>query len=353
MQTQSQQAFQKLLGVLQQADQSFLAPNKQLDQQGMVDGYRHLAHLLSYGIDFYLENDPLRPHFTSLASKTRKILGDNVDSRYYFTQVRGDQVYKIKGKRRNSCYLSFAIYGGKPDGSMSDHVVNTINHTHIQFDEEGNFEITLTANPQNEQEFQMDADSICMISREYFYDPNDIQEADLSIENLSELSPVTGPISDEELATRFNAVATFIQHTLFIVPFPMQLPVNNFSPAFPFPKTQKSWGLTDNIYCFGKFKLADDECLEITFNSPECVYWGIQSWNYLMQSMDYRYHQVSINNKQAQAEEDGSYKIILSKQQLDKPNSFCSGGYAEGVVFCRWLLAEGMPAQPKIEVKKI
>ncbi len=62
-----------------------------------------------------------------------KIIGDNVDAVYYFTQLRGEQEYVIKGRRFDSCYLSFSIYGGKPNGEILDRVAQNINHTHIEF----------------------------------------------------------------------------------------------------------------------------------------------------------------------------------------------------------------------------
>ena len=109
----SKKALEEFLEVIKNADGTFLDPDKNLDEQGKVDGYQHIFHLLRTSIDFYLFNDPLRPEFMLLATPNHKILGDNVDSVYYFTQVRGDQEYIIKGRRYDSCYLSFTLYGIK------------------------------------------------------------------------------------------------------------------------------------------------------------------------------------------------------------------------------------------------
>lgn len=51
-------------------------------------------------------------------------------------------------KEAVSCFLSFAMYGGEADGSIVDRVTNNINHTRIEFEEDGSFEIKLTANSQ-------------------------------------------------------------------------------------------------------------------------------------------------------------------------------------------------------------
>jgi hypothetical protein len=199
-----------------------------------------------------------------LSDGYHKIIGDHVDAVYYFTQLRGDQEYVIKGRRFDSCYLSFSIYGGEPNGEIVDRVAQNINHTHIEFEEDGSFEIKLTPDPKGKNEFQLDAD-------------------------------------------------------------------------------KRGWGTMDNIYCFGRFRLEQNEYLKIRFTPPDCCYWGLQTWNYLMQSMDYKSYPVSINKGTARSNPDGSFTIYLSHQPMDVDNRISTAGCREAILFCRWLLAEEMP----------
>ena len=111
--TDAGRAWQALLDLLRDADQTFLdGPRGEMDALGVAEGYRHLTHLLSYAFDLYLEADAERPAFTALAGPTRKILGDNVDSRYFFAPLRGDRRYRIRGRRGGEDYLAFCVYGG-------------------------------------------------------------------------------------------------------------------------------------------------------------------------------------------------------------------------------------------------
>src|SRR5262249_54290828 len=106
--TQSGTAFRALLDVLRDADATFLSGARAVgDEIDVAAGYRHLTHLLGYAFELYLEADPLRPRFTPLASPTRKILGDNVDSRYFFAPLNGQQTYRLHGTRGNEVYLAF------------------------------------------------------------------------------------------------------------------------------------------------------------------------------------------------------------------------------------------------------
>jgi len=325
---QSKVALEQFLDIIKNADATFLNPEKNLDEQGKVDGYHHLFHLLHSAIQFYLYNDPLKPSLMLLADEHHKFLGDNVDAVYYFTQLRSDQEYIIKGKRYDSCYLSFSMYGGEADGSIVDRVTNNINHTRIDFEEDGRFEIKLTQNPQGKNEFKMDEDVVNLFTREYFFDRFNSKESELSIENITPVETIN-PLTDEALAKRIRIMTTFFEQSTWMAP---------------------GFGTVDNVYCFGKFQLEDNQYLKIRLTSPECCYWGIQTWNYLMQSMDYKKFPVSLNKGTTKANEDGSYTIYLSHKKMDVDNWISTANYKESIMFCRWLMSEELPEQPTVEV---
>jgi hypothetical protein len=346
---QSKIALEQFLGVIKNADKTFLDPDKNLDEQGKVDGYQHIFHLLRTSIDFYLFNDPLNPEFMLLATPNHKVVGDNVDAVYYFTQVRGDQEYIISGKRYDSCYLSFCLYGGPAEGELAERVTVNINHTNIEFEEDGSFEIKLTPNPKGKNEFKLDADSVNLFTREYFFDRFNSRESDLCIENTKE-TEIPKPLDDATLAHRIKVMSTFFEQTTWVSPLPVEFPLNDFLPPFQFEADQGGWGTVDNIYCFGRYRLEENQYLKIKFNSPDCCYWGMQTWNYLMQSMDYRNYKVCINKGTAKANDDGSYTIYLSHQPMMVDNWISTAAYKEAIIFCRWLLAEELPEQPTVEL---
>ena len=349
MEYKSKKALEEFLEVIKNTDKTFLDPDKTIDQQGHVDGYQHIFHLLRSSIDFFLFNDPLRPRFMLLANDYQKLLGDNVDSIYYFTQLQGDQEYVIKGRRYDSCYLSFTVYAGEPNGEMPERVSLSINHRDIEFNNDGSFEIKLTNNPQGKNEFKLEPDAASLFTREYFFDRFNSRESDLQIENLIH-HPAPAPMSDEELFKRIKKMRTFYEQTTWIAPLPVEFPLNDFLPPFNFEADQGGWGTVDNIYCFGRFRLEDNEYLKINFKSPECVYWGLQTWNFLMQSMDFKHYKVSINKEQAKPNSDGSYTVYMSHQPMDVDNWISTAGYKEAVMFFRWLLADDMPEQPTVEL---
>jgi hypothetical protein len=345
----SKQALEAFLEVVKNADTTFLDPDKGLDHQAQVDGYQHIFHLLKSSVDFFLFNDPLRPKLMRLADEYHKLLGDNVDSVYFFTQLQSDQEYIIRGKRFNSCYLSFAVYGGEPNGELPEIVTQNINHRDIEFNVDGTFEIKLAQSPNGKNEFKLHENSVSLFTREYFFDPNTAIESEIEIIN-PRAPEVKGPLNDEELAQRIQRMTTFFDQTTWIAPLPVDFPENDFLPPFPFEADQGGWGTVDNIYCFGKFNLEENQYLKIRFTSPECCYWGIQTWNFLMQSTDFKNFKVGVNKENATPNEDGSYTVYLSHKEMEVDNWISTAGYKEAIIFCRWLLSESIPDQPTVEL---
>jgi hypothetical protein len=157
---------------------------------------------------------------------------------------------------------------------------------------------------------RIDADAVCVISREYFTDPRAARPSRFRIDALAS-SPPPAPLDDERLARRLRAVATFVRETLRVVPLP-ELPPNVVGPPMPWSPYVPGWGTPDNIYALGAFRLGPDEALVIEGRSPPCTYWGVQLWNRFMQSLDHRYHRVSVNHEQATLLPDGSFRIVVA-----------------------------------------
>jgi hypothetical protein len=330
-----------------------------MDELGVAEGYRHLTHLLGYAFDLYLEGDAERPVFTPLASPTQKMLGDNVDSLYHFAPLRGDRRYRIRGQRGNEVYLAFCVYGGKPDGEWSERVVANLSQRDLRCAPDGTFEIILGAEPGLAAEppagttaIALAPDAVCVIVRQYFMDRSAIRPAAFRIEALDP-APPPPPLDDATLARRLGAVATFIRETIQFAPLPSGLPPNLLGPAMPWNPNVPGWGTPDNVYSLGLFRLEADEALVIEGRSPRCIYFGAQLWNRYMQSLDYRYHRVSLNSAEIAFEPDGSFNLVVAARDPGMPNWLDTAGHREGVVFCRWLQADELPEQPTSRVVRL
>jgi hypothetical protein len=346
---ESGRAFRELLDLLGEADGTFLPGARgDMDEVGVAEGYRHLTHLLGYALDLYLEGDAARPAFTPLASPARKILGDNADSRYFFAPLDGRRTYCIRGRRGNEVYLAFCVYGGKPDGEWSERVVANVSQRDIRFAPDGSFEVGLGPEPPpggGAGWVRLDPDAVCVISREYFADRRTARPGHFTIEAVVPAAPPS-PLDDATLARRLRAVATFIRATIAVTPLAAPETPNVLGPPMPWSPHVPGWGTPDNVYALGFFRLEPDEAIVVAGRSPPCTYWGVQLWNRYMQSLDYRYHRVSINGTEAVLEPDGSFRVVIARRDPGVPNWLDTAGHREGIFFCRWLQAERLPDPP-------
>jgi hypothetical protein len=249
-------------------------------------------------------------------------------------------------------YLAFCIYGGKPDGEWSERVVANVSQRDLAVGSDGTFELVLAPEASPPRGVRLEPDAVCVISRQYFTDRAAAQPATFRIEALDPV-PVPPPLSDELLARRLRAVATFIRESIQLTPLPGSLPPNLLGPPMPWNPAMPGWGTPDNVYSLGLFRLEPDEALVIEGRSPRCTYWGAQVWNRYMQSLDYRYHRVSLNHAQVQLETDGSFRLVVAHRDPGLPNWIETAGHREGLVFCRWLQSDEMPEQPASRVIRL
>ncbi len=345
-----------MLDVLHDADSSFIDPARgKFDPATMAMGYRHLTHLLSYAFDLYVESDPDRPAFVPLAAPTKKILGDNTDSVYQYAGIRGGRAYRVSGQRGDDCYLSLIVHAGPdPSSSMTHRTVSNRNHTELTTDGDGRFEIILSEErPAGYHGDWMATapDAVCVITREYYFDRTVDRPASWRIETVDPVEPPR-PLSQQETADRLLAAAHFVAETVKMSPMPATTP-NTMQEPYRFTPQHPSWGTPDNVYARCRYELEADEALVIDGVAIPCVYWGVQLWNPMMQSLDWRYERVSINTRQAQLGPGGEFRVVVSQHDPGVANWVSTAGTRQGSVFCRWLCPDAQPPTPTARVVKL
>ena len=78
---------------------------------------------------------------------------------------------------------------------------------------------------------------------------------------------------------------------------------------------------------------------------PQCRYGGVALWNRQLQTFDYLRGRVGLNRVQAVTDADGLATIVIAHRDPGVPNWLTTEGRPFGLVFWRFLLAEG-PIEP-------
>lgn len=371
---QSRAAFHELAQTLRDAADAWLVPERGYESgQDVVEGLRNALHLLSAGLDFYLEGDPERPEFVKIVSPIRRFMGDNPDAIYHLARIRPDRSYRIRGRRDDACYISFTIHGRAADGRLgaaAEPVLADVNDRAFEVAPDGSFEVVLgPEEPRGEPAanwIRLPEGAASVITRHYFEtkgtpaaEPS--RHVQLTIEPLDDPGP-RPRLDDAALAARLRDVSAFLRGgTVDGIEMPDPPPFVSRTPnqlgdpmVFRMAGTD-AWGAVDIAYSMGPFELGEGEALLIEGRLPPCAFANVVLWNRFMQCFEYRDRRVSLNREQIAKQPDGSFRIVLADRDPgpDWPNWLDTEGRRTGTIFWRFLLPEGKPEKPVCRVVKL
>ncbi|MBK7973600.1 MAG: hypothetical protein IPK07_10120 [Deltaproteobacteria bacterium] len=77
----------------------------------------------------------------------------------------------------------------------------------------------------------------------------------------------------------------------------------------------------------------------IDLTPPECETWNFQLNNHWMESLDYRFHPVTVNKHTAVTRADGSVRLIVADRdpEIAGSNWIDTAGHRRGTMCLRWV----------------
>jgi hypothetical protein len=100
----------------------------------------------------------------------------------------------------------------------------------------------------------------------------------------------------------------------------------------------------------GPFELDEGEALVIEGRFPPCAFANVVLWNQHLQALEFRDRRISLNRAQTRLEEDGSFRIVVAREDPGVPNWLDTEGHRTGTIFWRFLLPEEKPERPSCRV---
>ncbi len=370
--TASRQGMQAILDAIREVETTMLTAEKGFtDPAELAEAERAIGHILHTGLEFWLEADLDRPVFKPYVTPTRKLLGCNPDSLYYFAAIRPDKTYRITGSVGAATFTSFTVEAGSKDGHAARGSTGALGDDEMEINSDGSYEIIASqTKPAKGNWLQLGPDSSQITTRHYHESRQSVatipgRVIPISIEVLDP-APLVPNRGDAQYAERLQAVANFVrEHSAMtfrkttpemakalawtsIVP-------NQFNPAGQWRGAagQNAYGNMHAWYASANYALAPDEALVITGRFPECRFANIVLWNSFMQSFDYANRQISLNRNQIVYEKDGSYRIVVAHRDPGVPNWLDTEGRAKGHMYWRYLFPASAPGKPKTRVVKV
>lgn len=360
------QSYQDFLSFMQQVDNEFLSEERFVtDAADIAEGQHMLLHLIKAGIDVWVDNDASRPRFAPLASSVLKWGGEGPDNPTFCAPLNNRHRYRISGRMTREAYISFTVYTGKEEGDWNDGVICAMNHTEFKRDKDGNFEIFIEQQATPGQLHTAAGKPCCVVARHYFEEETTAMarpdlRCEIDIECLNDAG-FPRPIAPEALSAKLRAAQVFVTGQTLTRPKPGEaeppswfsmIPNSLPTPEVFVPSEGGGAGAIDNTYCAGLVLLQPDEALVVTGRWPECVYGNVCYWNRYQQNTDYRYRSGSLNRKQMQLNDDGSFTFVVSHQDPGVNNWLDTEGHMMGNIYFRFLMTEGELVQPECTLVK-
>jgi len=342
---------------LKRAGEQVLAADTPVDELTRVEGYRYLTRLLRLGLEKYIEfGDPDFPEFYSLSHETAKIGNDNPDNFYLNCAVDGGRDYRITGNRGTVAYLSIETKAGSFAGGGDMAPTGHVDVDQLAVAENGDFELIVSAREHPGNWLPMTPDSDNILVRQTFRRRATEQRAALRIQCLNPRG--TAGLDPAGFADDLAAVVPFVEGTASLFRQWMaafaghvnQLPPNDQQMCL------RAGGDPSIYYHNSRWELGPEQALLVEFTPPRvCRAWNFQLSNYWMESLDYRYHQICVNNHSAIPEADGTVRILVSHRDPDElrrasgdvsprfPNCLSTAGHSNGAMLLRYVGATDHP----------
>jgi hypothetical protein len=370
--SQSREAMLELLATIDEVQARLLSPEAGVNTPDEIaEGERALAHILQTALFFWLEADPARPVFKPYVTSTRKLLGDNPDSLYYFAPILDDQSYRVTGNVGGADFTSFTIEGGSGEGHAARRSISAISDDDMEIAGDGSFEILVGPDEPASGNWLRTEPGAGQITTRHYHESKTSVAASGSVEVPLNIHPIDPPSlapygGDTQIARGLRSVANFVREHAAMAMSPrdpamakqlgwLSLTPNEFNAPGQWRSAsgENAYGNTHAWYNSADYDLAPDEALVIESRFPQCRFANIVLWNRFMQSYDFANRQISLNRQQIAYEDDGSFRVVVAHRDPGVPNWLDTEGRPTGQIYWRFVYPVEAPEKPKTKVVKV
>jgi hypothetical protein len=347
-------AWEEYCDTLKAAGAALRFPGAPLDAFNQAEGYRYLSRLVRAGLEGFLEDaDPRAPVLKRVVHETVKLGSDNPDNYYQNASISGAYEYRIVGNRGSVRYLAFGTQAGHYGQGGGMPPTGFLEGSALILDANGDFEIAISREKRAGNWLPMTDQTGLLIVRQTFGDRSTEKPATLRVERLDGPrvpEPLTSERVDEGLR---NAGTLVVGASLLFAKWARDFQAyTNQLPRFDQRTSDQAGGDPNIAYYHSHWKLAPDEALLIEVLPPRCEHWNFQLNNYWMESLDYRYFTIHLNQHTAVTLPDGSVKLVVAHRDPKVPNWIDTAGHSSGTMCFRWVRADSQPVPHTRVVKQ-
>ncbi|WP_293371871.1 DUF1214 domain-containing protein [Nevskia sp.] len=319
------------------------------DDLTRAEGVRYLTRLMASAIPMSIEMwEPDYPQFLTFLN-TRIHWGlPATDCHYQWAPVHGDNVYRISGDRGTA-----RVFDIETRKDHFAHIAEWTLHDRLPQCEVGpNNHVEIIASrerPKGARNWvQLAEGPGNIIYRQYYYDWNTEQPARLSIVNENAKYPPPA-LTAAAIADRMELFCDWLRD----VPKRFAQVVNTYyaAPANSMVFDTIEFGWKSLKYGKGLYQCAPNEALILEVKLPKSHYWSIQLCSHFWEARDYHLRQTSLNGHQAEIDEDGMFRAVISHGDPGIANWLDAGGHEQGLLAIRYYEPDSTPIPSMRRVK--
>jgi hypothetical protein len=383
--TESQTAWNDFADELKRIGEKIVGPTGARTPRERAEGYRYLLRLIAGAQELEFDVDRRHPRMTRMMTPTRKFKGDGTDTLYHEAKLDDQLPYCLEVTRGEDIFFSAVIYAY--DANESYYIVGDLADDAIVWSErDGRPFARIHIGPERpegaENWIHLEGDRPILFTRQYFpefvhaTDTGAYRPAVFHVTCTAEVE-TPAPYSEDELVSGLKRVVQFMDDAsdvsigLSIFAGLNMISHETTKDGQTVDVTQITEGkmhldderhddytpqelaamidpklVANNLpgpgiqYLGAWYRLADDEAIEITGKDVPCRYWSCQILTRYLESGDFRYHRVGLNNRQVKLRDDGSFVIYASAENPGFDNWVSTQGYDTGHILIRTLLAD-------------
>jgi len=350
-----------------------------------AEGYRYLIRLLSAAHQLEMEADRRHPTLARMMTPIRKFKGDGTDTLYHEAKLDEQLSYRFEVTRGDDIFFSATVYA-YDDRDAYYIVDNLVDEKIVWSERDGrpHAEIHLSAErPAGVDNWiQLKGARPILFIRQYFpefahtTDEGRYRTALLNVACLDDVG-IPAHYDEDDLVAGLRRVVDFVEDATDVS---IGLSIFAGLNLIEYDKTKRGQKVDVTHITEGKmvlddaraddltpqqlaqmvdpklvsnnlpgpgiqylgawFRLAEDEAIRIEGKDVPCRYWSCQILTRYLESGDYRYHRVGLNNRQVKLAPDGSFVIYACHENPGVDNWVCTQGYENAHILIRTLLAD-------------
>lgn len=319
--------------------------NVHFDQKTKHDLNIAIDEFVFSSIQKAVNDKPSSPHVYWIIAPPRKhnwfgesvpggrVIMDNPDCIYRSVPISNKYTYRLKGKRfgNGTSDVTFTLVSNI-DAQTS---TTTLDKKQLQVNQDGTYEILISPEKsQKPNHIKSDWQSKALLVRHNLGDWGTETPDALSVELVGHKAQPN--LSDEEIikVTRGSLEASIPIYGFGVLDVKtFSNPVNSLKKP---PKRPTLGALPTQSQSFGHYSLNSDEALVVTLTAGNSDYWVIPVNSVGLVTHKPSQGIVSFNSKQAHANKNGTYTVVISQTDPGAYNWIPTYGRKQGTLLARW-----------------